>query len=853
MKRGPPRDLPSGVVAFLFTDIEGSTDLFRALGDAYSDLLADHHRLMRAALARHDGIEVRTDGDAFLVAFARVGDALAAALDAQLDLASHMWPENAEVRIRMGVHVGDARVIDGDYVSFALHQGTRVAGAAHGGQVLVSTAAAGLAEGTLPRSASLEDLGAHDLRDFGSPEHLYQLRHPDLPATFPPLRVRSTHTGDDPAAPLRLADDAMSVGDVEGAVAHLSAAVRGLTAAGQPRPAAMACVRLGDVFNGMGNKVAARPWFTRAVRLVEHEPPCLEQGYAALAPHGCDVDDPAELVARAELALDRARRFGDVDLETKALADGGLARVQAGRVADGMAMMDEALALACGGGTTDAGVMSKSICSFFTACYFTADFERMEVWSRVLRQRGILGSAPGPQAFLSSHCSSVQGTLLCFLGRWGEADDVLTRAHADIEEAMPDAVWHPPIALAELRILQGRLAEAEALLLGRDHNMQALLPTARLYLARGDFDLARATARRGLRFMGDDRVRAASLLGVVVEAELGRGNVREAAAAAAEVDARTRGLGLPALEGEAARLRARVRAAQGDVATAVAALQEGLDHLAAADLPRLKASLHLDLARLCETADDRAEAVVEARAAAGLLARLDVVIASDDADLLVRLGVEATSRPVRAGCRVAHLERDGAWWTAGCGDTRVRLRDTKGLRYLAELVAHPGTERHVLDLVDIVGGVPTTGTGAHRRPLGDAGERRDAVDRAANRLRVAELRDEVEDALALEDDDRAAKAQAELDALVAELARAFGVGGRDLKAASVAERTRLNVTRALRAALARVSEAFPEPGAVLSRRVHTGLLCVYEPHPDDGIMWSAQTSSPPGRPQAARR
>lgn len=635
----------------------------------------------------------------------------------------------------------------------------------------------------------------------------------------------------------------MTAGDLDGTVAHLSGAIRALTAAGQNRQAAMTCARLGEVFaNWLGNKVAAQSWFTRAIRLVEGEPPCLEQGYAALAAMGCDVDDPSVLIDRAELALDRARRFGDVDLEIKALADGGLAHVQAGRVAKGMAMADEAMALACGGGTNDADVIGKSVCSFFTACYLAVDFERVGVWRPALLQRGILGRAPGPQAFLSSHCDSVQGTLLCHLGRWSEAEEVLTRAFADLEESMPGSAWHPPIALAELRILQGRLAEAEALLLGRDDHMEALLPTARLHLARRDFDLARATARRGLRLIGGDRVRAASLLGVLVEAELGRGHMDQAAEASVELDARTRGLGLATLDAEAARQRARVSAARGDTATAVTALEDALDGLAAADLPLLKASMHLQLAHLREAAGDRAEALVDGRAAAALLGRLDVVVAAEDAALLGRLGVEGARRPVGMGCRVATLEREGEWWTAGCGDTRVRLRDSKGLRYLADLISHPGTERHALDLVDVVEGVATADIRIDRRRLGDAGELLDAQSRAAYRQRVAELRDEVEDALAVKNDERAAKAQAELDALVTELARAFGLGGRDRKASSVAEKARLNVTRALRAALTKLSEALPRPGAVLDRRVRTGLFCAYQPHPDDEIVWSVQCS-----------
>ena len=108
---------------------------------------------------------------------------------------------------------------------------------------------------------------------------------------------------------------------------------------------------------------------------------------------GCDVDDPAELLARAELALDRARRFGDVNLETKALADAGLARVQAGRLAEGMALLDEAMALACGP-ADDVDTVGKSVCSFFTACYFAADFDRAGSWAGVLRRHGLIGTAP---------------------------------------------------------------------------------------------------------------------------------------------------------------------------------------------------------------------------------------------------------------------------------------------------------------------------------------------------------------------------------------------------------------------------------------------------------------------------
>lgn len=103
---------------------------------------------------------------------------------------------------------------------------------------------------------------------------------------------------------LELADEALGRWDVDGAVAHFSAAIRGFTAAERPRQAAMACVRLGDMLaNSLGNLTAARAWFARATRLVEDEPPCLEQGWVAVAAMGCDVDDPDELLARSSAAV----------------------------------------------------------------------------------------------------------------------------------------------------------------------------------------------------------------------------------------------------------------------------------------------------------------------------------------------------------------------------------------------------------------------------------------------------------------------------------------------------------------------------------------------------------------------
>jgi tetratricopeptide (TPR) repeat protein len=637
---------------------------------------------------------------------------------------------------------------------------------------------------------------------------------------------------------LQLGEKAMASFDVEGAIGHLSRAVRELTAAGDRRGAALAASRLGFVLSGLlGNKTAARPWFTRAFRLLEGEEPCVELGWVAVASMGCQVDDPRVLTERADLAVSIARTFGDIELEAKALADGGLARVHAGAVADGMAMLDEAMALSCGGGAVDDLLRAQSVCSFFTACWYAADLERFRAWTPVLRQHGLIGQPHN--IFLNSHCDSVQGTLLCHAGQWQAADDVLSRALATIQEQMPGGGLHPASALADLRILQGRLAEAEALLLGQDHLMEALLPTARLHLAQGDFDLACATAQRGLALLGDDRMRGPALLGVVAEAELGRGDVGRATEAADALERRVAGLDRPAIVAEAGRVRARVLAASGRRDEAVAALRRALMALGQADGTLVQAWLHIELARQHIAAGDDAAAVVEARAAASIVTQLDVVLQADDAAVLRSLDVAVTTARPRAGCRVATLSRDGGWWTIGCDETRLRLQHTKGLAYLAELVASPGIERHVIDLVDRVEGVATDGV--DRRRLGDAGELLDERGRAAYRRRIEELRSEIDHDLGIEDDDAAMAKQGELDALVGELSRAFGMGGEARRASSVAERARLNVTRALRAAVVKIADALPDAGGVLDRRLRTGLFCAYEPHADDDVLWSVQS------------
>src|SRR5438093_8553665 len=149
------RDLPTGTITLLFTDIEGSTHLLQQLGARYAELLTECRDLLRAAFHTYHGHEVDTQGDAIFTAFARASDALSAAVAAQRKLALHSWPDAAVVRVRMGLHTGEpSRVAEG-YVGLDVHYAARIMSAGHGGQVLLSRTTRDLVEQDLPGAVSL--------------------------------------------------------------------------------------------------------------------------------------------------------------------------------------------------------------------------------------------------------------------------------------------------------------------------------------------------------------------------------------------------------------------------------------------------------------------------------------------------------------------------------------------------------------------------------------------------------------------------------------------------------------------------------------------------------------------------
>jgi tetratricopeptide (TPR) repeat protein len=221
------------------------------------------------------------------------------------------------------------------------------------------------------------------------------------------------------------------------------------------------------------------------------------------------------------------------------------------------------------------------------------------------------------------------------------------------------------------------------------------------------------------------------------------------------------------------------------------------------------------------------------RQAAGVRTRLEDVPVSEPAPTPV-----LRAEPQR-GC----FKRDGDYWTVGLGHATIMLKDTKGMRYLARLIAAPDVEIHALDLVggEVRAPAPQRADGEQleSRSAGsdDAGPMLDEQAKRAYRARLEEIREEIAEADSFNDVERSARAREEMEMIAQELSAAVGLGGRDRRASSTSERARVNVTRAIRSAVARIAEDDPALGRYFDTTVRTGTFCSYRPDPDRSISW----------------
>jgi hypothetical protein len=251
------------------------------------------------------------------------------------------------------------------------------------------------------------------------------------------------------------------------------------------------------------------------------------------------------------------------------------------------------------------------------------------------------------------------------------------------------------------------------------------------------------------------------------------------------------------------------------------------------------ALVRMALAEAHRAKGNEPRAVMELRAAGTIFDRIGAVHQGRRA-----AGSEVVAGPVpTVAPDLSAFRREGDYWSITFDACTVRVRDLKGMHYLARLLADPGREFHVLDLVAL-----ETGTAApadnpqepelQRSQLGDAGEMLDARAKEAYRRRLAEIDEDIEEARAMRDDARASQAQAEREFLVRELSRAVGLGGRDRRAASASERARASVTRAVRQAITRIRSHHPSLANHLDRTLRTGAYCAYLPDPRAPMRWT---------------
>jgi len=192
--------LPSGTVTFLFTDIEGSTKLWEEYPEEMKSALATHDEILKHAIETNRGIVIKTTGDGVHAVFTTAMDAVNASLDAQYEVQTSEFLKNSEVsmRVRMGLHTGEAELRDGDYYGGTLNRAARIMEIAYGGQILLSSVTAALVREHLPENASLLDMGEHRLKNLSRNENIFQLNAPNLPSEFPPLQSLNTIPGNLP-------------------------------------------------------------------------------------------------------------------------------------------------------------------------------------------------------------------------------------------------------------------------------------------------------------------------------------------------------------------------------------------------------------------------------------------------------------------------------------------------------------------------------------------------------------------------------------------------------------------------------------------------------------------------------
>jgi tetratricopeptide (TPR) repeat protein len=493
---------------------------------------------------------------------------------------------------------------------------------------------------------------------------------------------------------------------------------------------------------------------------------------------------------------------------------GARLRILDGDVSEGLALLEE-VGVAAVSGDLDALSTGIVYCELVCALQGLAQYDVAEEWTEAM-ERWCRTNAIGS---LHGRCRVHRAEILRLRGACDDAEREALAACDELRPYLRREMGWPLSELGRIRLGKGDLDGAEeALLAAHRAGWEPQPGLALVSLARGDFVTAAAAIRDALehpsRIPSKERpphtqLERAPLLDAQVEIEIAGGDLDRARAAAGELERVADRFQSKALVAAASLAQGRVRLAEGDAAEAERHCSHAAHLWNEIGAPYEAAIARMVHAEALHAGGSDERAVLESRAARTVLDQIEVAVG--------------------AATEINAFRREGDYWSVDFEGRTVHVRDLKGMRHLAQLLAHPGREFHVLDLVGAETGPPLA--------LGNAGELLDDRAKTAYRRRLAEIEADIEQARALDDEVREAQADAERDFLVGELARAVGLGGRDRRAASDSERARSGVTRAVRQGIARIGEHHPQLGQHLTQTVRTGTYCAYAPDPGASAAW----------------
>ena len=434
------------------------------------------------------------------------------------------------------------------------------------------------------------------------------------------------------------------LGAVKDGLTARERAVDGYARAGRCDDAARIAVWVSHQHLLSGRASAARGWLARAERAVEGSGGCPGQGWVAVE-RARHADSVEQCVAHASRAMEIAREHDDGDLEVFALSLLGRAEVDAGRKQQGMQLLEEALAAATAGRVRNVHTLAEAYCNLIMATTAAGDWERATEWCELVDE---FAREHGTTPLLGA-CRTIHAGVLVATGRWADAERALQDA-LEIHERYLPAMGAPTLAtLAELRVLQGRMPEAEQLLAGRAEHPGSLRALARLRIAQGQPQVAVALLERGLLGAADDVVRTMQLLAPLVDARLACGEIEQAGDAAGLLAAKAAESGVALGVARADLAAARIALARGDNERAAEAARRALAAFGTLGMPLDAGEARLELARAAAPTQPEI-ARDEARAALAAFRELGAARATDMAAALLReLGTGTAARARRSG------------------------------------------------------------------------------------------------------------------------------------------------------------------------------------------------------------